>query len=145
MYGLGEFPISFWWAPPTAFHNYDDGLTRQVYQDMADSGINLLVYNGELDYSAAENTRIMNIAGELGMKFIGNVHTDVIFADKREVKLPPFFARLAHAGQEIYLKKLNLSLDVGEQVRLVDADGFFALGEVKEFEDGAAIKPIRQF
>lgn len=70
---------------------------------------------------------------------------EVIFADKREVKLPPFFARLAHAGQEIYLKKLNLSLDVGEQVRLVDADGFFALGEVKEFEDGAAIKPIRQF
>ena len=70
---------------------------------------------------------------------------EVIFADKREVKLPPFFARLAHAGQEIYLKKLNLSLDVGEQVRLVDIDGFFALGEVKEFEDGAAIKPIRQF
>ena len=70
---------------------------------------------------------------------------EVVFADKRVVDLPPFFARLARAGQEIYLKKLKLSLDVGEQVRLVDAEGFFALGEVKEFEDGAAIKPIRQF
>ena len=57
----------------------------------------------------------------------------------------PFFAKLARAGQEIYLKKLKLSLGVGEQVRLVDAEGFFALGEVKEFENGAAIKPIRQF
>lgn len=70
---------------------------------------------------------------------------EVIFADKMAVDLPPFFARLARAGQEIYLKKLKISLDVGEQVRLVDAEGFFALGEVKEFEDGAAIKPIRQF
>ena len=70
---------------------------------------------------------------------------EVIFADKREVNLPPFFARLARAGQEVYLKKLKISLDVGERVRLVDAEGFFALGEVKEFEDGAAIKPIRQF
>lgn len=70
---------------------------------------------------------------------------EVIFADKREVILPPFFARLARSGQEIYLKKLKISLDMGETVRLADADGFFAIGEVKEFEGGAAIKPIRQF
>lgn len=70
---------------------------------------------------------------------------EVIFADKREVILPPFFARLARSGQEIYLKKLKISLDTGETVRLADADGFFAIGEVKEFEGGAAIKPIRQF
>jgi hypothetical protein len=30
-------------------------------------------------------------------------------------------------------------------VRLLDADGFFAIGEVREFEGGLAIKPIRQF
>ena len=70
---------------------------------------------------------------------------EVIFADRKEIFLPPFFARLARAGQEVYLKKLKISLDIGEQVRLADAEGFFALGEVKEFEDGAAIKPIRQF
>lgn len=70
---------------------------------------------------------------------------EVIFKDKKEVTLPPFFARLARAGQEIYLKKLRLALDIGETVRLTDSDGFFALGEVREFEGGAAIKPIRQF
>ena len=33
----------------------------------------------------------------------------------------------------------------GERVTLYDESGFFALGEVREFEDGAAIKPIKQF
>lgn len=70
---------------------------------------------------------------------------EVVFKDKKEVTLPPFFARLARAGQEIYLKKMRLVLDIGETVRLADSDGFFALGEVREFEGGAAIKPIRQF
>ena len=70
---------------------------------------------------------------------------EVIFADREKIELPPFFARLARAGQEIYLKKLKLTLEVGCQVRLMDSEGFFALGEVREFEDGAAIKPIRQF
>lgn len=68
-----------------------------------------------------------------------------IFRDRVEVILPPFFARLARAGQEIYLKKLKITLETGRQVRLADEEGFFALGEVREFEGGAAIKPIRQF
>ena len=68
-----------------------------------------------------------------------------IFRQYDEVKLPPFFAKLAHSGLEIYLKKINLDLPTGTLVRLSDTDGFFALGEVREFEDGKAIKPIRQF
>ena len=68
-----------------------------------------------------------------------------IFADKRRVNLAPFFARLARAGQEIYLKKIGLSLNIGEIVRIGDDEGFFAIGEVREFEGGKAIKPIRQF
>ncbi len=71
--------------------------------------------------------------------------TEHIFRGKQKVTLPPFFARLARAGQEIYLRKINLTLDVGERVTLFDADGFFALGEVRKFEDGPAIKPIKQF
>ncbi len=70
---------------------------------------------------------------------------EYIFKDKKEVRLPDFFARLARAGQEIYLHKLKLSLPLGELVRLSDKDGFFALGEVKDFGGGRAIKPIRQF
>ena len=68
-----------------------------------------------------------------------------IFEKYEKVNLPPFFERLARAGQEIYLKKISKSLEIGTLVRLCGADGFFALGEVKEFEEGPAIKPIRQF
>ena len=70
---------------------------------------------------------------------------EYIFRKYREVKLSDFFARLAHSGLEIYLKKIELNLPLGELVRLSDANGFFALGEVREFEGGAAIKPIKQF
>lgn len=70
---------------------------------------------------------------------------ECIFGDKKDITIAPFFARLARAGQQIYLKKIGQSLPIGEIVRLSDESGFFAIGEVKEFEDGMAIKPIRQF
>ena len=68
-----------------------------------------------------------------------------IFADLSEVTLAPFFARLARCGVEIYLKKIKADLPLGERVTLWDDNGFFALGEVREFEAGLAIKPIKQF
>ncbi len=68
-----------------------------------------------------------------------------IFKDKRLVTLPPFFARLARCGVEIYLNKIGFSAEIGQRVMLADSDGFFALGEVREFDTGAAIKPIKQF
>ena len=61
------------------------------------------------------------------------------------VRLEPFFARLARCGVEIYLKKINTDAELGEQLTLYDSTDFFALGEVREFEDGLAIKPIKQF
>lgn len=70
---------------------------------------------------------------------------EYIFRDLEEVKLPAFFAKLARSGLEIYLKKINLDLPLGTRVRLADEKGFFALGEVREYDDGPAIKPIRQF
>ena len=70
---------------------------------------------------------------------------EVIFRKYREIRLPDFFAKLARAGQEIYLTKIGASASVGELVRLLDKEGFFAVGEVREFEGGRAIKPIRQF
>ena len=71
--------------------------------------------------------------------------TEGIFADAKPIKLPPFFARLARCGVEIYIKKISLTATVGERFTLYDGDKFFALGEVKEFEGGLAIKPIKQF
>ena len=70
---------------------------------------------------------------------------EYIFRELPEVRLPAFYAKLAHSGLEIYLKKIDLYLPLGARVRMSDGDGFFALGEVREFEGGNAIKPIRQF
>ena len=68
-----------------------------------------------------------------------------VFEKYDVVALPDFFARLAHHGLEIYQKKIKTAYNVGERVRLYDSLGFFAVGEVMQFEDGTAIKPIRQF
>ena len=69
-----------------------------------------------------------------------------VFKKYELVVLPEFFARLAKAGQEIYLHKINKKdLKLGDVVRIADQNGFFAVGEVREYENGPAIKPIRQF
>lgn len=73
------------------------------------------------------------------------IPTEKIFDKLRRVDLSPFFSRLARCGVEIYLKKIGLELPIGELVTLYDGRGFFALGEVRDFEAGSAIKPIRQF
>jgi tRNA pseudouridine55 synthase len=68
-----------------------------------------------------------------------------VFKKYESVVLSEFFARLAHSGLEIYLKKISFAANEGEIYRLCDNDGFFAVGEVRAFEEGLAIKPIRQF
>ena len=68
-----------------------------------------------------------------------------VFMKHREVKLPAFFEKLCRSGLEIYLSKIGFSAECGERVRIIGADGFFALGEVREYEAGLAIKPIKQF
>ena len=68
-----------------------------------------------------------------------------LFSKYRRVTLPPFFARLARCGVEIYLKKISLKAELSERVALYDERGFFALGEVRAFDEGNAIKPIKQF
>ncbi len=68
-----------------------------------------------------------------------------LFSDLKAVLLPAFFEKLAHSGLEIYLKKISLDLPAGTRVRLCGSEGFFALGEVREYPDGTAIKPIKQF
>ena len=68
-----------------------------------------------------------------------------LFSKYKRVILPPFFARLARCGVEIYLKKISFKAEIGERVALYDEKGFFALGEVRGFDEGNAIKPIKQF
>lgn len=73
------------------------------------------------------------------------IPTEELFSGCEAVRLSPFFARLAHNGLPIYLKKIGRAYPLGTRLRLLDEDGFFALGEVREEEEGAAVRPIRQF
>lgn len=72
--------------------------------------------------------------------------TESLFCDLEAVKLPAFYEKLCRSGCEIYQNKIKTSLDVGTRVRLYSASGeFFALGEVREYENGTAIKAIKTF
>lgn len=67
------------------------------------------------------------------------------FLDLSAVRLAPFFAKLCKSGCEIYQKKIGTKFALGTRVRLLDENGFFALGEVREYESGSAIKMIKLF
>ena len=71
--------------------------------------------------------------------------TESLFAELEAVTLSDFYARLCRSGCEIYQKKIGYSLPVGTKVRMCDKDGFFALGEVREYPDGTAIKAVKLF
>ena len=71
--------------------------------------------------------------------------TESLFEELPVVTLNGFFLKLFRSGQEIYQKKIRTHHPVGQRVRVYDEKGFFALGEVMEYEDGSAIKSIKQF
>ena len=72
--------------------------------------------------------------------------TKELFSDLEQIRLAPFYERLSRNGCEIYLKKIGRDLPLGERVCLCAQDGeFYALGEVKEYESGKAIKMLKLF
>ena len=72
--------------------------------------------------------------------------TKELFCDLEQIRLAPFYERLSRNGCEIYLKKIGRDLPLGERVCLCTQEGeFYALGEVKEYEAGKAIKMIKLF
>ncbi|MBE6667395.1 MAG: tRNA pseudouridine(55) synthase TruB [Ruminococcaceae bacterium] len=74
------------------------------------------------------------------------IPTESLFDSLPKVCLPEFFEKLCRGGCEIYQKKIQSSLPLGARVRLADANGtFFAIGEVREYENGSAIKSIKIF
>lgn len=71
---------------------------------------------------------------------------ETLFAALPAVRLSPFFERLARGGCELYQKKLGTAYPAGTRVRLQDEKGsFFALGEVRDYADGSAVKAIKLF
>ena len=71
--------------------------------------------------------------------------TESLFEELPIVRLNGFFLKLFRSGQEIYQKKIKTSYPVGQRVRVYDENGFFALGEVREYGEGLAVKSIKQF
>ncbi len=72
--------------------------------------------------------------------------TESLFSDLAPCTLPAFYERLFRSGCEIYQKKIGTHYDVGTRLRIMSADGhFFAIGEVREFEMGSAIKSLKFF
>lgn len=69
-----------------------------------------------------------------------------LFEELPRVTLSAFYERLCRNGCEIYQKKIGTDHKTGMRVRLCDAsNGFFALGEVRDYESGSAIKGIKYF
>ena len=74
------------------------------------------------------------------------IPTEQLFANLPSVKLPAFYEKLCRSGCEIYQKKIGTSLATDTRVRICDQSGvFFALGEVRDYENGSAIKAIKTF
>lgn len=68
-----------------------------------------------------------------------------LFSEYPVLKLNGFFAKLAGSGAEIYQAKIKTSFADGDRLRIYDDDGFLALGEVRNFACGSAVKPIKYF
>jgi len=77
------------------------------------------------------------------------VPTEMLFYDLPALTLEGFFLKLAKNGACVYQKKLNTVYPPGQRVRLYEKNEsgkeFFALGEIADYPDGSAVKPIKFF
>ena len=74
------------------------------------------------------------------------IPTEALFRSLPAVKLSAFHERLIRSGCAVALHKLRISHPVGIRIQITDAEQvFFALGEVVETEEGAALKSIKTF
>ena len=71
--------------------------------------------------------------------------TETLFTHLPKVTLPPFFARLSRNGCEIYQRKIGTDLPLQTRVRVYDAGGFYAIGEIREYHEGTALKLLKRF
>ena len=71
--------------------------------------------------------------------------TETLFTHLPKVTLSDFFAKLSRNGCEIYLKKIGASHPIGELLRVYDKNGFYAVGEIREYPDGLALKLLKRF
>ena len=69
---------------------------------------------------------------------------EALFADCPVVRLAPFYEKLARNGAEIYLKRARIPERLFEHGRLCrlykENGGFYAVAELGDYPDGAAVK-----
>ncbi len=81
-----------------------------------------------------------------GERIAALLPTESLFGELECVRLPEFYEKLSRNGCEIYQKKIKTDLPMSARVRMCDKNGaFYALGEVREYENGSAIKAIKLF
>ena len=68
-----------------------------------------------------------------------------VFDELPILKMPAFYQKLAKNGCEIYQKKIKTNYPTGTRLRLYDENGFYAIGEVRDYPDGSAVKCIKFF
>ncbi len=75
------------------------------------------------------------------------IPTERLFSHLEELRLSPFYERLACNGQPVYAKRARFSLwEDGKLVRLCKENGeFFALGRCVTAQEGIAVKTEKQF
>jgi len=74
------------------------------------------------------------------------VPVESLFSTLPAVRIEPFYERLSRSGCELYQKKIRTSFETGCRVRMCNKNGdFYALGEVREYQEGSAIKAIKLF
>ena len=74
------------------------------------------------------------------------IPTEALFLDLPRVSFPQFYHNLCVNGCEIYQKKIRTDFPLGQRLRIYSPNGdFFALGEVRDYENGTAIKAIKRF
>jgi tRNA pseudouridine55 synthase len=71
--------------------------------------------------------------------------TETLFTHLPKVTLSDFFAKLSRGGCEIYQKKIGTGFPLQTRLRVYDRNGFYAIGEVREYPDGAAVKLLKRF
>ena len=71
--------------------------------------------------------------------------TEMLFTHLQKIKLSDFFAKLSRGGCEIYQKKIGTDFPLGTMLRVCDKNGFYAIGEVREYPEGSAIKLLKRF
>lgn len=71
--------------------------------------------------------------------------TEMLFEHLSSVTLSDFFAKLSRNGCEIYQRKIGSDFPIGTMLRVCDKNGFYAIGEIREYPECTAVKLLKRF